>query len=59
MRSLMIFTPHQVFIQTTKLRRMRWAGHMAHMGYRGAHRVLMEKVKGKENTFKTWTKVGG
>ena len=35
-------------VQVVKSRRMRWAGHMAHMGEgRGVHRVLMGKPEGK------------
>ena len=31
------------------MRRMRWAGHVAHMGEdRGVHRVLVGKPEGKE-----------
>jgi hypothetical protein len=33
-----------------KLRRMRWAGHVARMGEeRGAHRVLVGKPEGKSH----------
>jgi hypothetical protein len=35
-------------VQVVKLRRMRWAGHVAHMGEdRGVHRVLVGKLEGK------------
>jgi len=35
-------------IQVTKSRRMRWVGHVAHMGEgRGAHRVLVGKPEDK------------
>jgi len=35
-------------IQVTKSRRMRWAGHVAHMGDRiGAYRVLVGRPEGK------------
>jgi hypothetical protein len=35
-------------VQVVKLRRMRWAGHVARMGEdRGVHRVLMGKPEGK------------
>jgi len=35
-------------VQMIKLRRMRWAGHVAHMGdRRGMYRVLVGKYKGK------------
>ena len=35
-------------VQVIKLRRMRWAGHVAHMGEKGgAYRVLMWKPEGK------------
>ena len=35
-------------MRVVKSRRMRWAGHVAHMGEdRGVHRVLMGKPEGK------------
>jgi hypothetical protein len=35
-------------VQVVKLRRMRWAGHVACMGEeRGVHRVLVRKPEGK------------
>jgi hypothetical protein len=35
-------------VQVVKLRRMRWAGHVVHMGEdRGVHRVLVGKPEGK------------
>jgi hypothetical protein len=35
-------------VQVIKLRRIRWAGHMAHMGEkRNVYRVLVEKPEGK------------
>ena len=35
-------------VGVVKLRRMRWAGHVAHMGEdRGVHRVLVGKPEGK------------
>ena len=35
-------------VRVVKSRRMRWAGHMAHMGEdRGVHRVLVGKPEGK------------
>jgi hypothetical protein len=35
-------------VRVVKSRRMRWAGHVAHMGEeRGVHRVLVEKPEGK------------
>jgi len=35
-------------VRVVKSRRMRWAGHMAHMGEgRGVHRVLVGKPDGK------------
>jgi hypothetical protein len=38
----------------TKLRRMRWAGHVARMGEkRNANRTLVEKTRRKEATRKT------
>ena len=39
-------------IQVIKSRRMRWAGHIVHMGERrGAYRVLMRKPEGKRKCF--------
>jgi hypothetical protein len=36
-------------VRVVKSRRMRWAGHMAHMGdERGVHRVLVGKPEGKK-----------
>ena len=36
------------FVRAIKLRRMRWAGHVACMGERsGIHRVLVGKPEGK------------
>jgi hypothetical protein len=35
-------------VRVVKSRRMRWAGHMTHMGEeRGVHRVLVGKPEGK------------
>jgi hypothetical protein len=35
-------------VQVIKLRRMRWVGHVAHMGEsRGIYRVLVGKLEGK------------
>ena len=35
-------------VRVVKSRRMRWAGHVAHMGEdRGVHRVLVGKLAGK------------
>jgi hypothetical protein len=35
-------------VRVIKTRRMRWAGHVAHMGEgRGVYRVLVEKPEGK------------
>jgi hypothetical protein len=35
-------------VRVVKLRRMRWAGHVAHMGEdRSVHRVLVGKPEGK------------
>jgi len=35
-------------VRVIKSRRMRWAGHVAHMGEeRGVYRVLLEKLEGK------------
>ena len=36
-------------VRVVKSRRMRWAGHVAHMGEgRGVHRVLVGKPEGKK-----------
>ena len=41
-------------MRVIKLRRMRWAGHVARMGEeRGAYRVLVGKPGGKETTGET------
>ena len=38
----------RIILQVLKSRRMRWAGHVAHMGEgRGVHRVLVGKPEGK------------
>ena len=34
-------------VRVVKSRRMRWAGHVARMGGRGVHRVLVGKSEGK------------
>jgi hypothetical protein len=34
-------------VRVVKSRRMRWAGHVARMGERGVHRVLVGKPEGK------------
>jgi len=40
------FSPN--IVRVIKLRRMRWAGHVARMGeMRGAYRILVEKPEGK------------
>jgi len=40
--------PSPNIIQVIKSRRMRWVGHLAHMGERrGAYRVLVGKPEGK------------
>jgi hypothetical protein len=40
-------------VQVVKSRRMRWAGHVALMGeWRGVHRVLVGKPKGKRSLGK-------
>ena len=37
-------------VQVKKLRRMRWAGHVAHMGERrGIYQVMVGKPKGKRD----------
>jgi hypothetical protein len=47
MRSFMVCPPHQILC-LIKSRRIRWVGHVAHMGdRRGAYRVLVGKLKGK------------
>jgi hypothetical protein len=41
------FSPNNVLM--VKSRRMRWAGHLAHMGEgRGVHKVLVGKREGKK-----------
>jgi hypothetical protein len=48
MSSLMICIPHPNTVLLIKLRRMRWVGHVAHMGERrGVYRVLVWKPEGK------------
>jgi hypothetical protein len=48
MRSFMICTPHPKIVRVIKLRRMRWAGHVARMWEeRGMYRVLVGKPEGK------------
>jgi len=43
----MICTPHTIFVRLRKSRRLRWVGHVAHMGERrGVYRVLVEKPEG-------------
>jgi hypothetical protein len=38
----------QNFIRVTKSRKMRWAGHVAHMGsMKNAYRILVGKSEGK------------
>ena len=55
-------------VRVVKSRRMRWAGHVAHMGVgRGVHRVLVGKPegkrplgrRGKEAIGETQTQMGG
>ena len=42
--------PSPNIVQVIKLRRMRWAGHVAHMGVeRGVYRVLVGKPEGKRS----------
>ena len=44
----MICTLHPNIVRVIKTRRMRWAGHVAHMGVeRGAYRFLVRKPKGR------------
>ena len=46
-RSFMLCTPHQISFVVVKLRRLRWAGHVARVGEgRGAYRVLVGKPEG-------------
>ena len=41
-------------VRVIKLGRMRWAGHVAHMGEeRGVYRVLLGETGGKETTGET------
>jgi hypothetical protein len=42
-----LYSLHNI-VRVVKLRRMRWAGHVARMGEdRGVHRVLVGRPKGK------------
>ena len=42
-----LYFSHSI-VRVIKLRRMRWAGHVAHMGdRRGVYRVLVGKAEGK------------
>ena len=51
---LKIYNSSTSYIGVIKSRRMRWAGHVAHMGEeRGAYRVLVGKTEGKETTGET------
>jgi hypothetical protein len=46
--SFVICTHHQIIIRQIKSRRMRWAGHVAHMGEgRTVYRFLVGKPEGK------------
>jgi len=48
MRSLMICAPHPIIFGLIKSRRMRWAGHVPHIGERrGVYRVLVGKPEAK------------
>jgi hypothetical protein len=48
MRSFMICTPHPV--QVIKFRRMRWAGHVVHLGERGGvHRVWWGNMRKRDH----------
>jgi hypothetical protein len=43
-----------MLVRVVKSRRMRGAGHVAHMGVgRGVHRVLVEKPEGKRPLVRT------
>ena len=47
-------------MRVVKLRRMRWAGHVVHMGEgRGVHRVLVGKPEVKEAIGETQMQMGG
>jgi hypothetical protein len=47
-------------VRVIKAKRMRWAGHVAHMWEgRGVYRVLVGRPKGEETTGKTYMPVGG
>ena len=42
-----LYSSHNI-VRVIKFRRMRWAGHLAHMGEgRGVYRVLVGKPEGK------------
>ena len=47
-------------VRVVNSRRMRWAGHVAHMGEgRGVHRFLVVNPGGIEATGETQTQMGG
>jgi hypothetical protein len=48
-----LYSPPNI-IRVIKLRKMRWVGHVAHIGEtREVYRVVVEKPDGKETTWKT------
>jgi hypothetical protein len=46
MRGFITCTPHQT-IKMTKLKRMRWPGHVARMGETNSYRIVVGKPEGK------------
>jgi len=48
-----LYSPN--IVRVIKSRRMRWAGHVAHMGEgRGVYRVLVGKPEGKRPLGRPW-----
>jgi hypothetical protein len=55
--------PHSVYsstgiIRMIKPRRMRWVGHIAHMGIKGMHIGVWWGRQKEDTTSKAWTSVG-
>jgi hypothetical protein len=49
-----LYSLHNI-VRVVKPRRIRWAGHVARMGERGVHRVLVGKPEGKWSLGETQT----
>jgi hypothetical protein len=43
-----LYSLHNI-VRVVKSRKMRWAGHVARMEYRGVHKVLVGKPEGKRS----------